>query len=408
MRVLVLFSIFFFGLSSAFAVDRCKDAQLLSGEEPIISYGLDTTQHWWAITQPFSSRFRLIVDNQRSEVFLEIHPPVFSPDGENWAAFALNNTGQWMLLQRDTILTLNCNTVGDIYFGQSGALAYTYTQGANELFSFNGKEYRTVDRTSEIFISCDGYRFVYSAVRGNGETLVTSEGESEIYDDVRPVGIWTDGKPVFIARYGQQWKLYKGKEPLSRAFDIISSVVMNFSCNVVAIAGSTGSGAMVQLYSDEYYDPLESRVYDAISDLVVHPTQPMYACVAQFGTALSVVFNGVEYDAGRDCGKPWFTHDGAELMFVGVDQQYFLTVNGKRYIQPAAIDLSRKYAAKPRSNTYAFGSSAGLVVRETEKNMTYSGTMVDETTPPRYNWRINRYEALGRINQRLFLLTCQW
>jgi hypothetical protein len=33
--------------------------------------------------------------------------------------------------------------------------------------------------------------------------------------------------------------------------------------------------------------------------------------------------------------------------------------------------------------------------------------MVDSTFSPRYNWRMDRYEALGIINNRLYLLTCK-
>lgn len=407
LRALLLFSI---GCSclSAVAADRCNDALLLTGDEPVLRYGLDTTYHWWAITQPYSSRFRLIVDGEKSDVYQEIRLPVFSPDGNDWAAFALNNSGQWTLLHGESVIPVNCSAAGDIYFGQSGAMIYTYEQGANELFVFNTKEYRTVARTSPIFISCDGYRFAYSAARGSGEVLVSNEGESELFDDLQPVGIWADGKPVFVAQYGTQWRLYKGAEPQSRSFDRITSAVMNNECTAVAIIGTSGSGSLAQLYSDDYYEPLESRVYEAVTDLVIHPTKPMYACIAQFNRTLSVVFNGVEYDAGRDCGKPFFTYNGAELVFAGVDREYFITVNGKRFIQQAALDFSRKYAVKPGSATFAFGSSAGLVVRDLQKNMAYSGTMVDETTQPRYNWRTERYEALGRINQRLFLLACEW
>lgn len=406
LRVLLLFSIYFFGISVALA-DRCSEQTLLSGDEPIISYGIDTTLHWWAITQPFSSAFRLIVDNKKSDVLQEIHVPVFSPNGIGWAAFALGNAGQWFLLQQDTAFTLNCSSVGNVYFGQSGAFAYSYKQGANELFMFNGQERRTVERTSKILIGCDGYKFAYSARRGNGEVLVDNDGESEIFDRVRPIGIWYDGKAMFIAEYGGQSRLYKGAEPISRAFDNITDAIMNNECTAVAIIGTAKSGAVVQLYSDEYYEPIESRMYESISDLAIHPNKPMYACVAQYNSALTVVFNGAEYDAGRECGKPFFTHNGAELIFAGIDMQYFFTVNGKRYVQPAAIDINRKYAVKPGDGTFAYGSSSGLVERDMRKDMAYSGLMVDETTSPRYNWRNGRYEALGRINQRLYLLACK-
>ncbi|GAB1430027.1 hypothetical protein MASR2M18_08600 [Ignavibacteria bacterium] len=403
---LLLFSICFSGGYIASA-NRCSEQTLLSGDAPIVSYGIDTTRHWWAITQPFSSGFRLIVDGKESDVFQKILYPVFSPNGDGWAAFALGNTGQWFLLQKDTILALNCSAVGDIYFGQSGAFAYTYEQGANELFVFNGTERRTIGRTSEIIIDCDGYKFAYSARRGDGEVIVGNDGESELFDRVRPIGIWYGGKTMFIAEYGGQSRLYKGTEPISRTFDNIADAVMNNECTAVAIAGYTKSGAVVQLYSDEYYEPLESRMYEAVSSLVIHPNKPMYACIAQYNSALTVVFNGTEYDAGRECGKPFFTHNGAELIFAGADQQYFFTVNGKRYIQPAAIDINREYAVKPGGGTFAYGSSNGLVERDMQKNMAYSGLMVDEATSPRYNWRNGHYEALGRINQRLYLLACE-
>ncbi len=388
--------------------DKCSDRILLSGEEPLMRYGIDSTQHWWAVTQPFTNGFRLIIDGVASSVYQEVSDPKFSPDGSDWAAFALDNAAQWSLLRRDTIIRLNCTANGEISFGQYGALAYSYRQGDNEIFMLNGKEYRTLDRIGRIFIACNGYHFAYSAKRGSGEVIVTNDYESDIYEAARVIGLWADGKPVFIALSGGQWRLHKGKEALSRAFENITEAVINPECTAVAIIGATQSGSVVQLYSEEYYEPIESRMYDSMHDLTIHSTKPMYACTAQFNRSVFVVFNGVEYDGGRECGKPFFTYNGSELIFPSVDQQYSFTVNGKRYVQPAAIDISRKYAVKPGSKTYAYGSSAGLVVREMSKDMAYSGTMVDETIAPRYNWRNGRYETLGRINQRLYLLTCTW
>jgi len=49
-----------------------------------------------------------------------------------------------------------------------------------------------------------------------------------------------------------------------------------------------------------------------------------------------------------------------------------------------------------------------MAVREIEFNRLYAGMMVDELIPPRYNWRKQRYESLGKINQKLYLLTCNF
>ncbi|MFM7774332.1 MAG: hypothetical protein ACKO9V_05730, partial [Candidatus Kapaibacterium sp.] len=68
--------------------------------------------------------------------------------------------------------------------------------------------------------------------------------------------------------------------------------------------------------------------------------------------------------------------------------------------------LDVTFVREPGSSTYAMSTLTSLVVRELERKDIAVGTMCEETSKPRYNRKTRRYEALGRINQRLYLLNC--
>ena len=121
-----------------------------------------------------------------------------------------------------------------------------------------------------------------------------------------------------------------------------------------------------------------------------------------------VVLNSVEYSGGEYSSKPIFTYDGSELYFLGCNNDCFLNVNGRNYPILNDLTLNASYAKKPNSETLAYSTSTSLVVRDLQFSTLYAGKMVDEVSEPIYNWKLSRYEALGKINDRLYLMYCNF
>ena len=95
------------------------------------------------------------------------------------------------------------------------------------------------------------------------------------------------------------------------------------------------------------------------------------------------------------------------MYFIGCDIDCFVSVNGKRYDVSNSVDVSQNIVIAPGTETIAYTTSSSLVVKSlTSKNLN-AGMMVDSITKPRYNWRSQKYEALGMINNKLYLLTCR-
>ena len=93
-----------------------------------------------------------------------------------------------------------------------------------------------------------------------------------------------------------------------------------------------------------------------------------------------------------------------ELYFVGCDIDCFVNINGRKYEVQYELNPYGKYAMKPGSKTIAQTTSTSMIIRYLEYKNFILSKMTDEIIPPRYNWRTDSYETLGRISQRLYLL----
>jgi hypothetical protein len=176
----------------------------------------------------------------------------------------------------------------------------------------------------------------------------------------------------------------------------------------MAIIVSHNQGKQIILFSDEYTRPITSKVYANVQHLVLHPILPLYAASINRDGVSDVLMTGVEYSGGQQSqGMPFFTHDGKDLVFFGCDIDCFVSINGRKTPLNGDVNATAHYALKPSAGNFAMASSTSLIVRRVEKNELWVSTMCDETTHPRYNWRNGFYEALGKINERLYLLRCQ-
>jgi hypothetical protein len=399
--------IIFFFFAGELQSDLCKDYMLLDGREEILNYGMDTTQHWWAITAPFTSKQRLIVDGWESEAYDNITGLTFSPDGMRWACFAESPT-QWSLLTNDTIIQLDATDPGEINFsGNSETLTYSFFEGEEEILIFSGNRYRIYQRTGNFYLSYNGRKVAFVGLRSNKYVLNIAGVETTGYDEIMPFGFYYDGSFLYAAGNGNAWQIYKDKKAITDTYLKVTEVAINREGTVAgAILRRTQSNMVAMLISDDYWEPLIGRTYDAIEGLALHPDLPMIAYTGYIADKRYVVQNSAEYTAGEKSGRPRFTYDGSEVFFIGCAFECFANINGRQYNFPSDMDVSYAYAHKPQSATVAYSTSSSMIINFLDTKELHAGMMVDELIAPRYNWRMNRYETLGVINNRIYLLTC--
>lgn len=398
--------------------DRSRDWLLLDGTEPLHDFGMDTTGHWWAITKPFSNQFRLIVDGQETDVYRDLSYPVFSPDGNRWACFA-RDIAQWYLVTDEEAFPIPGTDPGEIVFSPNSMhLVYSYKESGQEYIIWKDKTIRVFQRFGKLYLSWNAERLAFLGYRGTpipnssesfstGGVVVNVNGrESTVYDEVIPFGFWYDGRMVFAGRNGHSWEVYRGNESIGDIYDDVRETAINLEGTVAAfLAVRSGGGSVGVLISDEYYEPLETKVYDGVRNLALHPRLPLFSFNALYSGMKFVCINSTEYSAGEEVGPPQFTCDGSEVLFVGCTLDCFANVNGRRYPVYSGISPEKTFAMKPKSKTIAYTTSTSLVVKYLERNELVSGMMADYTSAPRYNWRTDSYEALGVINNKLYLMT---
>ncbi|MBI5325076.1 MAG: hypothetical protein HZB41_07380 [Ignavibacteriae bacterium] len=389
--------------------DKCKDYLAYSSPESITSFGIDTTGHWWAVASNTSSNNRLVIDGKEIGVFREIKSLVFSNDGNRWGGFVKDNV-RWYVVTNDTLIEIPTSDAGELEFSpDSKALVYSYFEGENEVIVMPNRKINVINRIGKFFPGFAGNTISFLGVRGEDTVININGTESQPYQSVIPMGYWLDGQMVYSAKNGGVWEVYKNFNTISESYSEITEAKINVYGTVAAIIARQLSGNyLCAIFSDEYYDPLISKPYDYANALVLHPSLPLAAFRATIGTNNFVALSNTDYHGGQTMGFPYFTYDGSEMYFFGCDIDCFATINGKKYTINMQVDLMNYYPMKPDSRTIAYSTSTSMVVKDLEKDMLYSGMMVDQVSPPIYNWRNKRYEALGLINQRLYLLTCEW
>lgn len=415
---LVVFLVFFAPVW-AFA-GRFTERELLSGAEQVVRYGMDTTDNWWAITQPFTAKYRLTVNSVSTTAYDTVAAPVFSPDGTFWAALAVKQQ-QWHIITADGELPLVYNHAEELQFSaDSYSLSLVGYRGDEAMLvsyaivdddtteqrklQLRGKPLLLLKKTGPYFLNPTGNRRAYVGMR-SGSKVVNVEGkESLTFDDIVPVGFWYDGGFLYGGKLGGQWKLYKDNEDLTGSFSGFSEAMVNTLGTVVAFIGSYESGSVVVVVSDEYYEPVIGERFDVVKNLVLHPTARLYAYNAMDNGVPFVVFNSAKYSTTLTSSRPQFSWNGKYLVFIACDIECSLNIDGKQYPLYSEYDVNYPIVAVPSTSTFAYISSTSLAVRKYTSKEVSTGMIVDEMSAPRYNSRIHAYEMLGRINQRLYMV----
>ncbi len=389
------------------AREFCEEKQILDGSEQLVSYGLDSTTNWWAVTMPYDSLYRLWINGQKSETYDRIQSLVFSPDGEHWAAWA-SMRNQWHLLHDGRAESVVCTAPGELHFSYvGGELTYSVFEGSQEIIERRRQKHTVLNRVDRLYTSYGGEHLAWVISQAGSKSFVVDGRQGSQYDDLKLFGFWTDGALVYAALSGSQWRIYRGDEEVAGPFLQVTEPCLNVAGTVGAAIVSQGSDREVVLFADEYTRPLFSRQYEQLDALVLHPTLPMWAARSQLLASGLVIMTGAEYSAGSVAtGEPKFTADGKELFYFGCDSECFISINGKKTPINQVISADGTFAHKSGSSTFAYSTTSSLVFREIERKDLWVSRMCDETSLPRYNWRSDKYEALGRINQRLYLLQC--
>lgn len=388
--------------------DKCYQVRLLDGSEKLVDYGFDTTYNWWATTQSFSNRKKMYINEYTSENYLELTKPQFSPDGEKWAFFA-KDMGGWILITNESQIQILADSPGSILFGSdSQKMIYSFFRASNEFIISETDTVQIRFRSGEVFINNTGDKFAFVESRGGIKTIYNDGKISASFQDIIPIGYWHDDRFAFAAFDGSTWSVFIDDKRVSNIYQDISEVRINLTGDYLAFIARLSLGRFeAVLISDKMSEPVTGKSYNLITGLAIHPHEPMlaYRALDQRNNQI-VVFNSVEYSGGRENSVPSFSYDGSEMYYIACTIDCNLVVNGKKIRAPNGIFVDGVYARKPKSNSLAYATSTSLVVRDLETQVLYAGAMMDYTGAVRFNWRMNEYESLGVINNRLYLQAC--
>ncbi|MGE5479082.1 MAG: hypothetical protein ACM3U1_01490 [Chloroflexota bacterium] len=387
--------------------ERCEDHQLTDGSYPITYAGMDTTTNWWAVAQPFANNYKMIINGKESRSYYDVTAPIFSSDGKRYAFFAKDGSSVWLVTEQGESL-LDADDFGEAAFSSdSQTLLVTRVKGGTEFIENNGRSYEIINRTGKVYLSPLGDHVAFTVERGDMTYLVVDGREIAGFAELNPIGFWETGEFIYAAKTGYGYEIFRGRKSFGENYMSVRDIIVNRMGTAFGAIVQKMSGRYSSLvYTDEYYAPLEGREYDQAGLLALHPTDALISYTAEEQGRKFIVYSSVELASGDSFGAPQFTPDGSELLFAGCGMDCFLSVNGMQHKISAGIDVTNTFARAPESSTFAYVTGSSLVVQDFADNQLYSGKMYDKLFPARYNSRTRRYEALGLINGRLYMLTC--
>ncbi len=389
---------------------KCKDYLIFDGSEEIVAYGLDTTGVWWLKTRPFAGEVRYIVNEYETRTFKEVTPLAISYDGEAWVFFGRDHIN-WYLVTPDTSMSVFAERIIDYGFSKNSESIYYAIQNGNETeVLFSDKSLRITNFFGKIYPNWDGTQVAFVLKYGNQKSIVKSDGfQSEAFDDLIPVGFWHDNSFIYCARRGQLWQIFKDKKPITEEFSKIIEYNINLRGTSAAflVTNTTGYG-LALLISDDLNQVQFSREYESVSNLALHPTEPMIIFAAKQQTNNYIVYNGIEYPLGEFQAIPSFSFDGKEILYRYCNIECYLFVDGQRITLPPAVASSNfEIARKSQTTTIAFSNKINMVMLDYSNGVQYSGMMVDSSNNPIYDWRSGLYISLGLLGNKVYLLTCK-
>lgn len=378
---------------------------ILDGSEHLADFGIDSTRNWWAVTEPFSGQYRYWINGKDSKSYIKISKIKFSPSGEKWAYFGRMNSG-WNLVTNDTTIPINAYEIGDIKFSRIGEkIIYSYTESNQEYIYINNSKILMSGRIGEFYINRIGNKYAYMSKRGSSYILNINGCETQLFDNIKPMGYMDDDKFIYAAQNGNQWEVFKDNEALTESFKTISEAMLNPAGNTAGVIAQLSNDYVISvLINNDYTEPLYSNQYDQLQNLTVHPSDALIACNGVLNNNYVVLLNSTEYVSDEYCQAPKFSYDGSELYFLSCKLSCFISVNGKKYKMPGAVSPNINFVKKPNSMNIAYAGANSILMQEIDSGQIYASLIIDRIDDPIYNWKTDFYETLASIGDRLYLL----
>lgn len=386
----------------------CSDVMILAAHERVLTAGIDSTGHWFAVTQPFESMVGLIIDGLPMGPYESVVAPRFSHDGTTFVA-GVKTLGQWNILTSTDTISL----AGDVLYNVTlPALSITpwwhHANGDDHRISTRGRSYRCARLPQMLSLDPSGMVAAWIESTGSLDIVMRNGNEIARGDQILIGGVWADGSVVYATRFGQRWSVFVGDQEIAQSLMNVGDLQTNIAGTSCGFHATDATGlAKMYLYTAEMREPWMSQPYENLSGLVLAPWEPLAAAVVTRNGNRSVSFNGTEYPAGQQTGPLRFTADGAYLMYAGFDGEHFVTLNGKQHRVRGAVNLRVPLSLDATGTTAAWASSTTLAKTNLDVNVLRLGKMCDSMLGVVYNRARNVFQGLGFMGRHLFLLECK-
>lgn len=385
----------------------CRDELLLDANDRAYEVGLDSTGMWWALTKPYQEFIGLVVDGEKYGPYDTVIHPKVSYDGSNFAA-GVRLQSRWHVLTGDDTISLDGDVFKEVFFpSQSSTPWWLHTNGNDRRISTYERTYRFSSEPHMICFDPQGMIVAWVERRGAVDVIFLNGKEQVTADEIKLAGVWADGLPIYAVRFGTRWSVYRGQEEIVSSLASLSEIVLNTFASACAWIASDGTGAArIYLYTTEMNTPWTSLPLESARGLVLSPFDPLVAARTVRNGNNAINFSGAEYPSGRQTGPISFSHDGALMVYAGVDGDNFVTVNGKRQWLKGAVNLSVPVQIAPDGSAVGWASATTLAYVNLDLNILRMGRMCDVMGPVIYDRRTRTFKGLGFVSGRLFLLEC--
>jgi len=387
---------------------NCEERQLLPGDEHLIDHGVDSTGHWWAITQPYSSFYHLVVDGKRYGPYTEVMKPIFANDGTTWASSAIVNSIA-LIVTPEKIVRVNGTGVNTMFFAsQAPALCTVTRRDSLVTFSSPTRSVQVLFPVGQYTSDQKGEHLFYVGQRGAIQSLVSDGVEGVTGERIQLAGAWSDGSPVYTVQNGPAVSLFIGGRGIVTNVKSITDVHVNRFGTALAFVCDRSAGAVFACkYTDEMNEPWFGPPCDAISQLVLHPYDALIAYYGIRDLGRHVYYDAADYPAGLETGRIVFTNDGSTMVYLSRDGDDYISFNGRRYRMSSRVSVGAAIAVHPTSSVLAYATSTSIVMWDVEQSGFKLGKMCDRVSDAVYVRTSNSFQSTGQFNDRLYLLTCR-
>ncbi|MCO6467008.1 MAG: hypothetical protein J5I53_10370 [Bradyrhizobiaceae bacterium] len=385
----------------------CTDELLLAAKGTLVKYDIDTTGHWWAITQPFERYQQLVVDGEDYGTWDSVEVPVFAYDGSRWAARVVRSGEYAIVTETDTLR--RTKPVSGVRFAAQGTqLWWIEHEGNVSTITDGDRTYTTTYPIESIHLDPMGVAVAWVERRPELSVLMRNGAEIARAQQLTLYGVWNDLQCLYSTSTANQTTLFVGETELASDIKRMFKVTVNPMATVVAWQSADAIGQVrTYLYTDTYAQPWEGPVVDSPDQqLALSPFDALVAYRTIRHGAKLVGYNSAMYPGGQQTSPPVFSHDGAVMVYCSKDNGDYVVVNGKRLVVKAGVPTTDLVAVNPSGTSVAWCSGTTLVTVDLEFSRMQMGMMCDTMGRAIYDWRTGTFKALGVMSGRLYLLTC--